>query len=148
MGELPEPRVLDPGGERAIRLMFEYDGDNVRLLSRQQVDMMVPLSDPVQAQEGARGSWLELRDVDGAALFRRVLAGVIIRDVEGVSDAPGSPMTRRPVEHPRGVLVVLVPDLEDARTVALWDSLPGQDGVQEVAREVVTMPLRDDGDSR
>jgi hypothetical protein len=48
---------------RAVRLIFEYEGDAVRLISQQPVDMAVASFDPSQRQQP--GVWLSRRSSRG-----------------------------------------------------------------------------------
>lgn len=50
-----------PPSERAVRLIFEYEDDNVRLVSAQHVEMIVPSSDPVE-DYAVQGCWVALHD--------------------------------------------------------------------------------------
>src|SRR5512135_1269079 len=148
MAEYTQPPGEPPGRPRAIRLTFAYKGQAVRLVSRQPVEMIVPPSEPLQRPRDQQGCWCELQDAAGQTLFRRVLHGAIRTDVEALSDAPGHPFTRRPVERPQGMFTVLVPDLAEAQDVALWNSPPGPEDVAAVARaapvarEIARFPLR------
>jgi len=72
----------------AVRLIFEYDGENVRLVSRQHVDMAPPPSDALDGFAGQKGFWAELRGADGGLLYRQVMHDPIRRDVEVFSDDP------------------------------------------------------------
>ena len=128
----------------AIRLIFEYDGDEIRLISRQHVDMLVPPTDALEGYEGQQGFWTEVRDTDGNILHRQILHDPIRRDAEVFSDDPAQSITRVPVERPAGVFVVLVPDLDATDHVALMNSPPGPPGLRAAATESLRVPLRPD----
>jgi hypothetical protein len=116
----------DVGGPRrrpsAVRLIYSYDGDDVRLVSKQRVEAVVPPSDPLEGFEGHKGFWVELRDREGSLLHRQVVHEPIRRDAEVFSDDPEQSIARIPVERPRGAFTVLVPDVEGADHVALVGS--------------------------
>jgi hypothetical protein len=107
--------------DRALRLIFEYDGNQVRLLSRQPVAMVVPPSDPVAGYQGQKGCWCEVLDATGQVLFRRVLHDPIRADVEVFSNDPQRSLSRHPLAHPKGGFAVVVPDLDRAKTLTLWE---------------------------
>ncbi|XVU29036.1 hypothetical protein ACQPZJ_18820 [Actinoplanes sp. CA-054009] len=123
--------------EPALRLVFEYDGDDVRVVSRQRVEMTIPAV--LDAEAGLRA---ELRTADGGVLERRALPP-IPADVEVFSPEPGRTVERMPVSRPSGVFTVLVPDLPGADHLALVDDPGGPDETRRV-REIARVPLRDE----
>jgi hypothetical protein len=114
----PEP----PRPPTTVRLIFEYEGTDIRLISRQRVEMMPPPSDPLGEREEAQGFCVEVRDAQQQPLYRRVMSNPVRHDVEAFSDEPERSIARVPVEEPGGVFVVLVPDIEYADHVALISS--------------------------
>jgi hypothetical protein len=122
-------------------MIFEYEGDEVRLISWQRVDMLAPLSDPDEEYQSQQGSWLELLDRYDRAIYRQVLHQPIQTDVEAPSDEPGHPMTRRHVEHPRGVFVALLPDFDEAQTIAFWHQPSGPADSVRATRELLRVPF-------
>jgi hypothetical protein len=126
---------------RAIRLIFEYEGDEVRLVSRQRVEMYVPPSDDVKGYE-ERGLWGEVRRADGAALYRRALSDPMPRTVEVFSNDPEQTIVRVPIERPSGTFVVVVPDLDEADHLALTSSgAPEHAQLRGAAVEILRVPL-------
>jgi hypothetical protein len=110
-----------------VRLVFSYEGDEVRLVSRQRVEMIppaIPSLTPERAA-GARagspvaGCWFEVRDAQDRALLQQPMEDPIRRDVEVFSPEPGRSLSRRPQANPRGTFVLLVPDLPEGRDVVL-----------------------------
>jgi hypothetical protein len=109
-------------GQRAVRLKFTYEGDEVRLVSQQPVEMIVPPTDALSGYEGEQGFWVEVRNGQDKALHRRVMDDPLRQDVEVFSPDPEQSIVRTPVEKPSGVFTVLVPDLEEADHIALMTS--------------------------
>jgi hypothetical protein len=107
------------GPRRAVRMIFSYEGDEIRLVSRQPVEVVIPPTDRVS--EGEQGFWVETRSADGTTLHRRILPDPYRQDVEVFSDNPEQSVSRTPVERPRGSFAVLVP-IDDADHVALFSS--------------------------
>jgi hypothetical protein len=143
--------MADPA---SLRLIFEYDGDQVTLVSRQPVDMVAPSSEPLVDYSDRRGSWLELLDSDGAALHRQVLHEPMRTSSEVFSPDPRESIRR--VERPgrRGAFTVVVPDLARAEQVAVVAETPrAPTGPQAAApapgpeRRVMRFSLRNTGDA-
>ncbi|WP_406224111.1 hypothetical protein [Streptomyces canus] len=136
----------------AVRLIFEYEGTDIRLVSRQQVEMTPPPSDRLADQRSAQGTWVEVRDAGRNALYRRVLHDPVRHDAEVFSEDPERSITRVPVETPRGTFAVLVPDIEAADHVALVGSplgrTPGLAPPTEIARFAFRPGPDDDPDAR
>ena len=76
--------------------------------------MLAPPSDSLEADAGATGFWIELRDADGTIVYRRVLHDPREFETETVADASGA-LTRRPRADPRGVFTLLVPAIQGAQ---------------------------------
>jgi hypothetical protein len=104
---------------RSVRLIFSYEGDDVRLESRQPVEMLAPPSDPVEGYESETGFWTEVRDAQGSVLHRKVMHDPVRRDAEVFSPDPERSITRVPLERPHGAFAVLVPLVPEADHVAL-----------------------------
>jgi hypothetical protein len=104
---------------RSVRLIFSYDGDDVRLESRQPVEMRAPRSDPVEGYADQTGFWTEVRDAQGSVLHRQVMHDPVRRDAEVFSPDPERSIARVPIERPHGVFSVVVPLVPGADHVAL-----------------------------
>jgi hypothetical protein len=120
----------DESPRRAIRLVFEYEGEEVRLVSQTHIEKVLPPSDQSADALDSRGTWSEVRDADGATLDRRVLVDPMPRDAEVFPEQLGEEISREPLERPSGVFTLLVPDLEGADHVAVLSNSPGQTGVR------------------
>jgi hypothetical protein len=104
---------------RSVRLIFSYDGDEVRLESRQPVEMLASPSDPVEGYENETGFWTEVRDAQGSVLHRQIMHDPVRRDAEVFSPDPERSIARVPIERPHGAFAVLVPLVPEADHVAL-----------------------------
>lgn len=124
---------------RAVRFTIGYDGPTLRVLDRSTVEMATPPSDPVRGYEGQSGFWYELHDAKGGILYRRIVANPIQFDVEVHDLETGS--RRVPVAKPRGVFVVLVPDLPDADSLVLVSSPLEPEKSAAAAEALVRFPL-------
>ena len=104
---------------QAMRLTFSYQGDQVKLVSQQPVDMTVPPSDPVKGYEQHKGFWAEVKGDQDKTLFRRVLHNPTRNDAEVFSDDPEQSISREPAPKRKGVFVVVVPHTEKGHEVTL-----------------------------
>ena len=127
-----------------LRLTFSYRGQDIELVSTQAVDMKVPPADALRWDEKTSGFWVVLRDAGGQPLYRRITSDPIQTSVEYPSDDPKRPLARQDVAAPEGVFVVLVPDLPQARTVALFSSggTSAQERTAVAAREIAAFDLK------
>ena len=102
---------------KAIRLIFEYDGDNVTLVSQHPVDMAVPgfnLRQPLQP-----GHYVEVRNAAGEALSSVPVRGAFTGSAEVFPENPAEPIVRVDVPRPRGAFDVVVSAPEGAERVAV-----------------------------
>jgi hypothetical protein len=131
---------------RALRLTFEYNGTNVRLASKRQIDTMAPPSDRTDEYKGHAGFWVELRDADGRILYRRIMHNPIEVDREAPSGDPKRPFTRVRNEQKQGVFTVMVPDLDHALEVSLVGSPPEQPA--RAAKQLLRVNLKEQPQGR
>ena len=101
----------------AMRLIFEYDGDQVRLVSQQPVDMVVTGADLAQVQ--APGTFVDARDAANRTLARVYARGMSDGSAEVFPEQPGGAIVRVAVERPRGAFTVVVPSPRAAARVAV-----------------------------
>jgi hypothetical protein len=113
--------AVKPAAEspKAVRLTFSYQGDQVKLVSQQPVEMTVPPSDPLKGYEAHKGFWAELKSDQDKTLFRRVLHNPTRNDAEVFSDDPEQSISREPAPKRKGVFVVVVPHTEKGHEVTL-----------------------------
>jgi hypothetical protein len=107
----PSPR------RRALRLIFEYDGNDVTLISQQDVDVATPRQNALR--EAPSGNYVEVRAADGGALSRVPIGEGFSTSVEVFPEHAGEAIVRLDVEKPRGAFTVVVPAFEDAAQVAV-----------------------------
>ncbi len=77
---------------RALRLIFRYEGNDVRLVSQQRVEMVVPPSDDLEVAPVQYEFWYELFNLDGQKLYRKASRNPITSRVEVPSDDPEHPL--------------------------------------------------------
>lgn len=123
----------------AVRLIFEYDGDDVRLVSQQRVDVAVTGFDLQTAR--APGHYVETRDADGTALTNVRARAAFLRSAEVFPDVPGEPIVRTELDRPSGAFTVVVPARPDAVEVAVVEVEHLPEGA---GPEVAALPPRRD----
>ena len=110
-----EPAVVP----NALRLTFSYVGDEVKLVSQQAVEMVVPATDAVKDFRRQKGFWAELKSERNKTLYRQVMHNPTRNDAEVFSDDPHQSISREPAPKRKGVFVVVVPNVAMAAEVAL-----------------------------
>jgi hypothetical protein len=106
---------------KAVRLTFSYEGDKVKLLSQQAVEMTVPPSDAL-GYGGQRGFWAELKSEKDKTLYRHVMHNPTRNDAEVFSPNPAEGISREPAPKRQGVFTVVVPDTGKGHSVRLCRS--------------------------
>jgi hypothetical protein len=120
MPQIAQPPEVRPFN-RALRLTFEYEGSNVKLISTQSVEMMLPPTQPLEKHENETGFWFTLSNAQGKPVYRRTIHQPIAYDREVFSNDPKQPSVQRiPIDKPKGTFVMLVPDVPEARIVQLY----------------------------
>lgn len=116
-----------------MRLIFEYDGDDFRLVMQQPVDL--PATDVAASAAQQAGYFVDTRDASGRTLARVAARGAFPDSVEVFPERQGEPMTRMPVDRPRGAFTIIVPVPQDADHVRVVQVTPPQgDATQFTAR--------------
>ena len=151
-----DPRMAAPPPDQqpaAVRLIFVYEGDDIRLLSRQPVDVIVPPADATRGLDDRSGFWVEVRAESEDVLYRRVMTDPARVHPEVFSPDPAVGITRAPESQPVGAFTVLVPNEEAASHVVLMGSPPATGSPaprmaasQEApAREIARFPIQAPG---
>ncbi len=100
---------------QAVRFIFEYDGDQVRLISQQNVDIAVTGFD--LRGKRAAGDYVELRGAEGPLAATPIRAGM--GTSMEVFPEPGQQFAQTEVAHPKGAFTVVVPAPKGTRQVAV-----------------------------
>lgn len=129
--------------ERALRVALAYEGESLRVLSRQSVAMRTLPSDPLQANERESGFWFQVEDSNKNTLYRRVMDNPLRFDTETPTDDPRRPLYRVPLEKVNGVFHLLVPLSMSNRadTVRIFSSPLDPKGSTQPAREIFEFPV-------
>jgi len=121
-----------PAERTAVRLIFEYEGDEVRLVQQTPVDVAISGFD--LPQEHVPGDHVEVRTADEGLLSRVPVRTGMSTSVEIFPEDPGDPITRTDLPVARGAFTVVVPVAEGADHVAVVRIRPGAPEASELAR--------------
>jgi hypothetical protein len=109
------------------RLIFEYDGDQVRLVSQQPVEMAITGFDIARTE--LPGYYIDIRNAENRTLSRVPASNAFSASMEVFPENPGEKITRIDVEKPRGAFTVVIPAPSDADHVGLVQVLSGKSDV-------------------
>ncbi|MCO6435577.1 MAG: hypothetical protein J5J06_00640 [Phycisphaerae bacterium] len=142
------------GGPQAVeRLKIEFSSNipdkagEFRLISRMDVQMVLPPSDELPATKGAdlpSGFWYELQSADGSVKYRRIIHNPVFIVFEG-PDLSKSDMVPDRVESlpEQRVFSLLIPAPDSGDEVVLFSSPLEPDSHAQPASEVGRIPLFD-----
>jgi hypothetical protein len=139
---MPDDGMYDgddrPDDERAVRMTFRYADGAIEVDDVQRVRRWVPPGEPLDDRSDRSGFWLELRDADGAVLFRRDLPPTLGDDYEVFPEDPAGEIVRRPSASRSVVFSVVVPENRQARAVSVVGSPPTAARRREAAGDLAT----------
>lgn len=127
-----------PPTTNAVRLILEYEGDSVRLVSQQPVDVVISGFDA--SPEVRAGHFVETRDANGVQLARVPVRGGFTQSTEVFPEDHSQPITRVDVEA-RGAFTVVVPAPAAAAQVAVVRVNPPVPGAPPTPGAGVTSPV-------
>lgn len=132
-----------PESNKAMRLTFSYDGDDVKLLSQQPTEMIVPSTDALKGYGTHKGFWAELRSARDKTLYRTVMHNPTKNDAEVFPGTPNEGISRVPAPDRKGVFVVVVPDTDEGEEVILCRSTPATKGPTKGIRALASEPAEE-----
>jgi hypothetical protein len=135
LAEALEVVMTDIPGPRAIRLIFEVDGDEIRLIQQQPVDVAITGFD-LPLEQGA-GDFVEVRADDGRMISRVPLRAGMSSSVEVFPEDHSEPITRADLPGPRAFTVVVPAPPAADHVAVVRDSGRGVDALGVTA----TFPL-------
>jgi hypothetical protein len=123
---------------RAMRLIFEYEGDQVRLVSQQPVEMAITGFDIARSERSAY--YIDTRDAKGQTLARVRARGAFSTSTEVFPERSGDPITRVDAAEARGAFTVVVPVPDNADHVTVVRMTTGL-SEQSVVASRATSPV-------
>jgi hypothetical protein len=130
--------MSNPQQQPAVRLIFEYEGDDVRLVSQQPVDVAVTGFD--LTRERRPGHYVEVRGARDETLSRVRVPTDLAASAEVFPEQPGEPITRVDLPVARGAFTVVVPASEAADHVSLVRVPAAEVEHPDLAHRVTTPP--------
>lgn len=118
-----------------MRLIFEYEGDQVRLVSQVPVNLSITGFDLARTQRP--GYYIDTRDAAGQTLARVPARNLFATSTEVFPEQPGDVISRVEVATPRGAFTVVVPAGNGADSVNVVRVAPGVAGVAGGAASAV-----------
>ena len=125
---MPSNESNQPATTRAARLIFEYEGERVRLVSQQVVDMVVTGFDIARAHHA--GVYVDARDAEGRTLARVPARDAFATSTEVFPEQAGEPIMRVDPVKQKGAFTVVIPVPQEANKVAVVRVAPAQPDVQ------------------
>jgi hypothetical protein len=145
---MPPDNVIQAQPAKAVRLIFEYEGETVRLISQQSVEMVVSDIDTSIVDRPAH--FIDLRDASNKTLARVAARGAFATSAEVFPEKSGDPITRVDIAVPKGAFTVVVPVTDNADHVTLVKVAPGAEAAagpeaarrgQMIITDVASFPL-------
>ena len=127
---------------RAKRLIFEYEGDRIRLVTEQPVQ--VAAANLSSAALGELGVFVDVRDAANRTLARIPARHALADSIEVFPERHDEPIVRRDVTAPKGAFTVLVPapdDTDHATIVRVSTSHRASAVATPDAVDLVSFPL-------
>jgi len=131
-----------PAPSGAVRLIFEYEGDRVRVVQQTPVDI-APSSLPVAKDEGS-GVFVEVRDAGDRTLARVPAPHDLSSSLEIFPERHDQPITRTDAARATGAFTVVVPVTPAADHVTIVRLAPGTGDARSSelrATDLVSFPL-------
>jgi hypothetical protein len=106
---------------RTVRLIFEYQGDEVQLVNQQKVRMIRPTTSVQPQNDEQANFWYELKNSQDQSIFRQAVPNPISFDTEVFSNDEGeASVYRQRLEQSKGTFILLIPDLPESDSVLLF----------------------------
>jgi hypothetical protein len=125
---MPSNESNQPAQTRAARLIFEYEGERVHLVSQQVVDMVVTGFDIARAQKA--GVYVDARDAEGKTLARVPARDAFATSTEVFPEQAGEAIVRVDPPRGKGAFTVVIPLPQKVRNVAVVRVAPARPDAQ------------------
>lgn len=103
-----------PSNNRALRATFEYIKGELKLVSLERQNMMVPPPQALFTNQISAGAWVELRDTDNIPVYKRVIDDPLM-GLEVVMDNTTDTLQRIKHDDLTRVFFFILPDIPEAR---------------------------------
>jgi hypothetical protein len=145
---MPSDNAMQAQPVKAVRLIFEYEGEAVRLISQQPVEMVVSDTDASVPDHPAH--FVDIRDAANKTLARVAARSAFAASAEVFPERPGDPITRVDIPVPKGAFTVVVPVTEDTDHVTVVKAALGAEAAaspegrlraQLITTDIASFPL-------
>ena len=143
---MPQPNQRDASTPvQATRLIFEYDGDNVRLVMQQPVEVAATTLREATGEEA--GVFVDARDRAERTLARVAAPDAFNTSVEVFPEQHDQPITRTDVPRSTGAFTVVIPTPDDTDHATVVRVARTRGGSREAAAsppivsDLVSFPL-------
>jgi hypothetical protein len=119
-----------PAKPKTLRLVYAYEGDEIKLVSKQSVDMLLPSPESKPEALDSFGLKYELRNKEEHPLFGNIIENPLRSDIEVFSDNPERTVRRVEMPKKKGVFVLLVPEIPEAENMVLLENKPSERGLR------------------
>jgi hypothetical protein len=135
--------VSDRGYPGALRLVFEREGEEVRLVEAIPIDMVVPRGGDLEVDDAKHAGFaVRVYGQKGDLLYRRPMADPLAREAEIYTGVPEQPFERVPVSIDFVQFEVVVPNVDQDVEVELMGSPRRKGSRQAAARPIVRVPVK------
>jgi len=109
--------TTQPVSPNAVRLIFEYEGEQVRLVTQKSVEMIITSIDITQRPQP--GYYVDTRNATNETLARVPVDNAFETSFEVFPEQHDEPIIRMDVAKPQGAFTVIVPVSDSAVRVVL-----------------------------
>jgi hypothetical protein len=127
----------------ATRLIFEYDGERVRLVQQMPVDISADTLST--AEKDSIGVFVEVRDAANRTLARVPAPEAMSTSIEAFPERHDQPITRSDVARPTGAFTVVVPMMAATDHITIVRTTPASDNTRATGPtsvDLVSLPLK------
>jgi len=132
---------------KAIRLTFSYKGTEIKLISQDKFEKILPPSSNISNRSGF---WYEVAGDKQNVLYQRIISNPIQTDIEVFTNDSKESIMRQKISQIEGVFSILIPDLPEAKTFSLFSSPieKGEIAIQKAATKIFQMNLEGEGGNK
>jgi hypothetical protein len=131
--------------KHARRVMVEYDGSTMSVVSDKRLRMAPPPSDPIADYAGQTGFWYCVADANNRTLYRRVIASPLLNGIEVYTNDRTRPLYRIDGSPRKVTLVLVFPDMADSVRLDIFGSQRDPEGRLLPASRVGAVTLDESG---
>lgn len=117
---------------RSIRFICSCSGGVLKLIRTQKVAAKAPPDELAGIMKAGYGSWIEIRQSDGTALYRRLIHDYFNDDIEVMTGRKEEELSWQKAPGLERTIVFLVPDLPGADHLVVISERPEEKNISSV----------------